>query len=193
MATWSNTITLGVIAEDKSDVEVLYELTCKVVDERKFSLRNFAGGGCGTLRRKCEAWAENLLRRGCDHLVIVHDCDQNDEAKLRRELGKLVNGFPFRDHLILIPVRAIEAWLLADMSAVKRALGLSRTPKTLSQPEDVLRPKEKLRDIAWNTDRRRYVNTIHNKKIAALASLTKLGVCPSFRPYPEFLKGLCGG
>ncbi len=71
---------IGIIAEEASDVEVLYELTCKLMNENMFSFKKFIGHGCGKLHRKCTAWAENLLLRGCSHLVVIHDLDNNDEA-----------------------------------------------------------------------------------------------------------------
>ena len=90
MADSSKSLKIGVIAEEKNDVEVLYELTCKIINEREFSFKQFVGHGCGKLRRKCGAWAVNLLRRGCTHLVVVHDLDKRNESELRAELDSAI-------------------------------------------------------------------------------------------------------
>ena len=57
-------IRIGVIAEDTSDVEVLYELTAKLIEPNKFSFRRFVGKGCGKIKRKCGAWASALQTKG---------------------------------------------------------------------------------------------------------------------------------
>jgi hypothetical protein len=180
---------IGVIAEGTSDVEVLYELTSKLIDGGTFSFKKFVGHGCGKLRRKCTAWAENLIGRGCTHLVVLHDLDGNTEDKLRTELTDFVCGVGFNGFVILIPVREIEAWLLVDPVALYSVFGMSRAPNLPSKPEAIPHPKEKLRDIIWRSCKKYYVNKIHNKKIAAAIRVNKVKkLCRSFRPYPEFIK-----
>ncbi len=53
---------IGVIAEEQNDIDVLYQYTCKIIPENSFSFLRFVGHGCGKLRKKCRAWAENLLK-----------------------------------------------------------------------------------------------------------------------------------
>jgi len=178
---------IGVIAEENNDVEVLYELTRKLTDDHAFSFKKFVGHGCGALRRKCTAWAVNLLRRGSTHLVVLHDLDTNDENQLRSELEHCVQDIGFDGYIILIPRREIEAWLLVDGKALKSVFSMSKIPKVPTNPEEIERPKEKLRDIVWKAAAKRYVNTIHNPKIAAESRISKILVCKSFRPYPQFI------
>ncbi|MGA2324470.1 MAG: DUF4276 family protein [Sedimentisphaerales bacterium] len=178
---------IGVIAEEDNDVEVLYELTCKLVNAHSFSFRKFLGHGCGMMRRKCTAWAENLLRRGCTHLVVLHDLDNKVEGKLRSELDRCVQSLGFNGYVILIPVHEIEAWLLVDANAIKSVFHMKKTPKLPTSPEDLLHPKEKLRDIIWKETQKYYVNTIHNKRIAAASHISKVKACKSFRLYPNFI------
>jgi len=66
-------IRIGIIAEEQNDVEVMYALTCKLTAENNFSFRKFVGYGCGKLRKKCRAWAENLVAGGCTHLVVLSE------------------------------------------------------------------------------------------------------------------------
>ena len=178
---------IGVIAEENNDIEVLYELTCKLIRENAFSFKKFVGHGSGMLRRKCEAWAKNLLQRGCTHLVVLHDLDENNENELRLKLMDCVQNVDFEGYVILIPVQEIEAWLLADAKALKDVFHMVNLPKLPKNPEVVKRPKKKLRDIIWKATKTYYVNTIHNKKIAAACRISKVKICKSFCPYPKFI------
>jgi hypothetical protein len=56
---------MGIIAEDDSDVAVLRELTLSLLKPSRIGFKHFVGHGCGKLRRKCRAWACNLVRQGC--------------------------------------------------------------------------------------------------------------------------------
>jgi hypothetical protein len=184
-------MNIGVIAEDYSDVDVLYELTSKLINSRDFCFKKFIGHGCGPIKRKCKAWAENLLRRGCDHLVVLHDLDTYSESKLCTELMGYVNNIGFSAHIILIPIYEIEAWLLADANALQKVFNMQRIPKIPHNPETITDPKEKLRDIIWKYTKRYYVNSIHNQKIANALAINKLNKkCRSFKPYPKFINKL---
>lgn len=178
---------IGVIAEEHDDIDVLYELTCKLVSENSFSFSRFAAHGCGILRKKCGSWSCDLFRRGCSHLVVIHDLDEDDEYVLRRQLADAIDGSAFASQAILIPVYEIEAWLLSDPVALEQTFGMSMTPRVPLHPETVRGPKERLRDIVWRQCKKRYINTIHNKKIAKLIRIERLAVCPSFSPYIDFL------
>jgi hypothetical protein len=126
---------IGVIAEEVNDVDVLYELTCKIIDESTFAFKKFVGHGCGTLRRKCGAWADILLARGCTHLVVIHDLDRNDESVLRSQLEDSVKNVKFEGYVILIPVREIEAWLLYDEKAIQNVFNIAKCTKLTNNPE----------------------------------------------------------
>ncbi len=180
-------VKIGVIAEEYDDIDVLYELTCKLTSESNFSFNRFVGHGCGKLRRKCRAWSENLIHRGCSHLVVMHDLDNNEEDCLRKELEDSVSGIAFTGHLILIPVHEIEAWLLSDPLALKQTFSMNKTPKVPAHPEAVRDPKEYLRGIVWKYCKKHYINTIHNKRIARATRIERLSACRSFSSYPEFL------
>ena len=99
---------IGIIAEEYNDIEVIYELTSKLIPPDKFSFKKFVAHGCGKLRRKCKPWAENLLRRGCKYIVVLHDLDTSAERELRDELTTYVNNVGFEAFIILIPIHEIE-------------------------------------------------------------------------------------
>lgn len=181
-------MTLGVIAEDLSDVAVIKRLTAKVIPEREFSTKHFVGNGCGKLRRKCRAWVRDLSRRGCTHIVIVHDLDDADERELRPVLEECIDGVPVRGSLVLIPVREIEAWLLADAQAIKKVFNLQSEPVIPQNPELLPDPKRSLEDLVWRAGNKRYVNSIHNERLAEESRLGLIEKCRSFRAYPQFLR-----
>ncbi len=183
---------IGVIAEDTSDVDVLYELTSKLTDVKNFSFKHFVGRGSGALHKKCSAWAEILIDRGCDHLVVLRDLDKNNIKTLYNDLLNQVKDVGFTGCLILIPVRELEAWLLTDAVALRNVFNMRKQPRVPSMPERVRDPKKKLRDIVLKYSGKRYVNTFHNQKIAAALQITNVFQCRSFQPYPEFISGIFG-
>ncbi len=196
-ATWENTgdmaastkpLKIGVIAEEDNDVDVLYELTRKIIEENQFSFKQFVGKGCGKLRKKCRAWAVNLLERGCALLVVMHDLDERNVKELRFELGQKINGVGFEKSIVLIPIQELEAWLLADPVAIKTVFNMRRLPRIPNNPESMTDPKGFLGKLVSRNSKSHYVNTIHNRRIAAALNLKALGKCPAFSGYPTFLK-----
>jgi len=181
-------IRLGFIAEDMSDVGVMREITGKVLPAGSFGTRHFVGQGCGRLKRKCRVWAEQLLQKGCTHIVVVHDLDDEIEKDLRHLLERAMKGVGGKGALILIPIYEIEAWLLTDGMAIKEVFSLQKEPKIPKNPESISDPKGSLEELVWRAQKKRYINTVHNESIAAAARLSQLEQCISFRPYPEFLR-----
>ena len=181
-------MNIGIIAEERNDIEVLYELTSKLIPVNDFSFKKFVAHGCGKLRRKCKSWAENLFRRGCKHIVVLHDLDASLEHELREELTTYVNSVGFDAFIILIPVHEIEAWLLVDSKALRKVFSMKKHPKTPMNHESILIPKKKLEEIVWKNTKKYYVNTIHNQKIAKELVLGRINRrCHSFRPYSNFI------
>ena len=180
-------VNIGVIAEELNDIEVLYEFTCKLIPESSFSFSKFIGHGCGKLRRKCNAWTKNLIQRGCSHIVIIHDLDENDESTLRKELENNIIERISTYSLILIPIFEIEAWLLTDPLALKQSFNMKKTPKIKHHPETIRNPKEYLRNIVFKYSQKQYINTIHNRQIASNIRIDRVSSCSSFISYPGFV------
>lgn len=180
---------IGVIAEDTSDVHTLYEFTCKLAPAASFKFRKFVGHGCGKLRRKCKAWAENLADRGCDFLVVLHDLDDRVEQALRMELDALVPRDRFQAHLVLVAVREVEAWLLCDGPALQAVFNSRTQPKLPAHPERLDDPKAELRVRIKRAAGSTYSNTIHNRRIATASAIELIEAkCPSFRPFVAFIQ-----
>jgi hypothetical protein len=158
-------ISVGIIAEDHSDVDVVAALIRKV-GRKPFQVRQIVGNGCGKIIGKCRAWATNLQNQGCRYLFVVHDLDTRILDSLRSDLVSALVPFPFSFYLIVIPVREIEAWLLADHVAIEKAMKIKETLKAISNPEAIQRPKEYLADLVYRKSKhkKRYVNAVHNVK-----------------------------
>ena len=192
MAASRVAIKLGILAEDASDVDVLSILLSKIDPKRVFSVRKFIGHGCGKLRHKCQSWAEQLAREGCGVVILLHDRDREDVQQLRATLEANFLPCPVKKHLIVIPVEELEAWLLSDQKALRAAFNLKKEPKCPNNPETVKSPKEKLAELIWRASgkNKRYINTIHNSRIAAHLQISTLRKCAAFRPLEGFWKGL---
>jgi len=126
---------------------------------------------------------------GCKYLIVVHDLDRRNRSDLHAELERAVSGSPIPRKLIVIPVEEIEAWLLSDEVTISRFFNLRKGLKKVSNPESVLKPKERLARLVYQSTggKKRYVNTIHNEGIARKLSLNKLRICASFVPLETFV------
>lgn len=91
----------------------------------------------------------------CDLIFIHRDAEKEPSENRKAEITKAlseVSGIDIPVSVCVIPVRMLEAWLLSDEQAIRRASGnpYGKTslglPK-LNQIEDLKDPKETLRDI----------------------------------------------
>lgn len=179
---------LGLIAEDQSDVEVVHQLIQKIA-MKSIKLKRVLGHGCGKIQSKCLPWAKQLHRQGCSLLILVCDLDRRRLPELAASLRNSLQPCPIPRHLIVIPVREIEAWLLADHDAITRALKLRQPARLQPNPEAIQNPKERLRDLIRERSRGAvtYLNTVHNQKIAYEVRIPNLRRCPSFQVLESFV------
>lgn len=183
--------TVGVIAEDDSDVDSVGVLIHRIADNEHIGIKKRVGGGCGKLRRKCRAWSEELRQSGCSLLVLIHDLDDNDPSHLRQEIQNALNPCPITIHLICIPVQEFEAWLLSDPEAIQSAMHLENTPNVKAPPETINSPKEYLAELIYRASNKEkiYMNTKHNSKMAASISIgLARSKCNSFVPFYDFVQ-----
>jgi hypothetical protein len=176
---------MGIIAEDDSDVAVVREITLTLLKPHIVGFKRFVGDGCGKLRRKCSAWARNLVLQGCPWIIVVHDLDVQDEARLRAQLTRAVAPAGAKANVVLLPKREVEAWLLYDGTAIA-ALNEHAAPRLPGNPEILLDPKKHLRDLIWRKYRKDYLNTVHNALIAKHINISLLRRSGSFAPHPVF-------
>jgi hypothetical protein len=179
-------MNIGIIAEDDSDVEVISSITLTLLRPRIVGFKKFVGGGCGKVRRKCAAWARNLVQQGCLWIVVVHDLDENNAVELRNQLTAAILPSGAHMSVVLIPKREIEAWLLYDARAIAIALRERTHPPLPGNPEHLRDPKSHLCNLVWKKYRKIYLHTTHNGRIAKQIDTALLRGSPSFSPHFEF-------
>ena len=183
-------IKIGIIAEDKSDVDVVTAFA-KSLAAKTIQTKWFKGDGCGKIHAKCHSWAEALRLKGCSVLILLHDLDEKKVTVLHKSLTGALMPSPISKFIIAIPIRELEAWLLCDNAAITSALKLKKAFPRIANPETIFRPKERLRDLVYSLSQQRitYVTTIHNPKIAEKASIEEIAKrCASFLPLKQFLE-----
>lgn len=137
------------------------------------------------------------------HALIVHS-DADDRTPDRALLERVQPGFDLVSrtdkeackHLIpVIPVQMIEAWMLADHSALRQVIGTDLSPKNLglpSRPTEVERdanPKRTLdeviqRAISTRPHRRRQLDfSTRQESLARTINLDTLHSVPSYRDF----------
>jgi len=178
---------IGVIAEDNSDIEVINEIFSKYLPANEYKIKKFVGNGCGKLRNKCDSWTKTLFNSGCDYVFVFHDLDRYKEQELRKDLEFKVCPVKNVNSLIVIPKEELEAWLLSDTKALEKVFSLPKEPKKIPNCELIKSPKEHIRDLVYKLGKKRYLNTVHNKKIAKEIRLTNLTRCKSFEPFGKFI------
>ena len=180
---------IGVIAEDDSDVEVVDEFIKKLAPNKKYSIKSFVGHGHGKIQGKCFQWASVLKTKGCSTLIMLHDLDDKIFLELDAQLHAALKQCAIPKHTVIIPIREIEAWLLSDSLAIQRAMNLSNKVAPIANPQSVTDPKKKLGEVIYLRSGRtkRYVNSVHNRKIAAELDLTNVRRCASFLPLEKFI------
>jgi hypothetical protein len=179
---------IGIIAEDKSDVEVVIHIIGKYVDRGAFTIRKFVGNGCGKLRNKCDRWAATLFQSGCDHVMVFHDLDRHDKAALKALLRRKVPADRYPRSVVIIPIEEMEAWLLSDERAIQETFGLKKPPPRIENCEAIKSPKEYLAQVVWSIGKTRYLNTAHNERIAERVSIDNLRRCSSFLELDAYIR-----
>jgi len=182
------TTKFGLIAEDSSDITVLKNLMDKLINTESYSTKSFVGNGCGKIVSKATAWANDLRKRGCHRLILVHDLDDKDELALRETLNNKLIESNFDIYCVIVPKEEIEAWLLCDSPNLTGVLKTNRIFYEIHHPETVPSPKEFIKKTSKELGGRRYINTLHNPIIAKNIDVETLIKCPSFADFSDFVK-----
>jgi hypothetical protein len=196
MAGRTQTLRIGLIAEDRTDCETVTVLIRRVA-EVQIGIDQYPADGCGTLRRKAARWLGLMAGDGCEAAVVVHDLDRdphnnelNDVGALRRRLAEIAVPTGLR-RLICIPIEELEAWFWSDPVLIER-VGRGRG-KAIASPHSIQRPKERLQRLSAEANGKPRYNTNHNVELARSLDLERCALlCPSFRELREFVRGLVG-
>lgn len=180
---------IGIIAEDDSDYEC-FKILIKKITGKSPAFKKAIGDGCGKLRRKASSYANDLHRRGCDMLILIHDLDRNNLSDLKKELDLKLSNSPISNKLICIPIEEVEGWFLSDPQCLKEIFSLRSVPKIKGAPETIPSPKEHIEKIVKSHSSKNmiYLNTKHNSVIANKVSVTLLNDrCSSFKVFHDFV------
>lgn len=183
----------GILGEDESDFQTLREVIWCLRADRSLTIRGGGLGGKGGLLNDGARALRLLLGRGFDRFVICQDADSDDPAAIaaiRRAIDERIlrpAGAPPRS-CIVVPVQAIEAWILADLESL-RAKFSSWRPAEVKSPEKIAHPKEELVRLSRQGKANpRYIPPTHNPQVVRLLDLRRVAdKCPSFRPLRDFV------
>ncbi|MCP3675383.1 MAG: DUF4276 family protein [Gammaproteobacteria bacterium] len=179
---------IGIISEDASDFDSLIKIIPKI-RKRNYVFRRALGKGCGRIKSKSSRFCKVLHDQGCTALIVIRDSDGETVSKLKKEVANAMNPNPISNHVIIIAVQELEAWLLADIEAVHKVFSNARkAPKEISSPESISGPKEFLRKLVKQKYNKEYLNSVHNPKIASGINIEKLKAkCSTFKDLVNFV------
>lgn len=152
-------------------------------------------GGKGNLLNDGARALRLLHTLGCRRFVICLDSDDGDAGAIRAEAERRIVGPSGVSEAccIVVPVRAIESWILADIDA---AIGRWKkhpqwSPSAEKNPEGLADPKARLMHLSREGQARpRYSPPTDNPLIAAHLDLDRVATrCPSFHPLCDYVLG----
>lgn len=182
--------SIGIIVEDTTDYEAAKILIQRVTGKDNLTFKKAVSNGCGKLRRKALDYTNDLTKRGCQMVIIIHDRDKNGHDELMSELSKIVKPTTAKIKYICIPIEEMEAWFISDPQSIKESFNLKRLPKFKGNPETISSPKEVLAEQVYLcSDKSTIFLTKHNQKLAGVVSIDKAKEkCKSFSSLVEFLE-----
>jgi hypothetical protein len=150
--------------------------------------------GSGHMLRDGARQIRQYVDEGLTRFIVAYDAD-NDSPALRRErvMREIVRPSRIAEDTccVVVPVQEIEAWILADVGAVKHVLSSWETKSISQSPESIENPKEHLERLGRGGGKRPFYNhTTHNALVAAhLRCEIVRKKCPSFVPLADFVTG----
>ena len=183
----------GVLGEDRSDKETIQAILRNLKDDLNLVVHGRGFKGKGNLLND-GARELRSLRERCGRFVICLDADEENPDELRKRVETLIvhpAGVPL-DCCIAVPVRAIEAWIMADIDGALRFWKphADWCPGEIKSPERLDDPKSELVRLSRQGQvRPRYNPPIHNPQIAGYLNQDRVAAkCPSFRPVRDFVQ-----
>ncbi len=181
---------IAVLGEDESDAKTVQVLSRRILGNAKARFTTQGFGGIGDLLNKAGRMVVAKQKLGFNRFIVCVDADTERpdvrQQKTRSRLKEL--GLDDKRLCIVVPVRCIESWILADEKAFCRFFKISIC-KSCSEPERLEDPRGHLRGLSRDSGQKpRYVHTIHNEHIANDLDLEILKKkCPSFLTLVNFL------
>jgi len=184
-------VKLGFIGEgdnEKSILEsddlrkILGELNLEYVER----VVNAKGGG-NLLPKYLEDQVDSLKKDGATQILIL--ADQEDASSITSVKERID---PDGNHIVIISVKAIEAWFLADSKTMSAYL---KARYRCENPEEYLKPFEYIKELRWQY---RGVGLNHKKQLCSRMLINGFSIqnaathpnCPSAKYFLEKLKSL---
>jgi Domain of unknown function (DUF4276) len=196
-----STLTATLVADGSSDYRALVPLITLLLDDitsLAFRINCAEGLGEGhSLERRLPRAVELFP---CDLLLVHRDAEgqsaNHREEEIKRDLASAGVSVP---HVCIVPVRMTEAWLLADESAIRAAVGNVQGSAALSLPlphliesaaakETLFRALEAASELGANR-RRRFQPAQYRHRVAeAMTDLVGLRALPSFQRFENAVR-----
>ncbi|MBB6431573.1 DUF4276 family protein [Algisphaera agarilytica] len=177
---------LAILAEDVSDCDVLKNVVRLLEPGIGFSFKAKGYNGCSGLLRKGFRDMKSWHQQGVDRFLICHDADSNSPedvcAKVKRDVIRKSGATCLS--CIAVPVEEIEAWLVADESAIKTVLPKFNfsghpNPESINSPKEWLEKKSRAQN-----GRPLYAHKVFNPRVAEVLDLSVVKKkCPSFEKF----------
>lgn len=179
-------LTVGLVVEGFDDEAAIGELVQKCASpEVQVICRRC--GPAPQLMKKFPGFLEEFrhVKDGSpiDKAIVIRDADQKNPDNLIGIMRSRIatRNYPFVLHLLVI-VNELEAWLIADETAISSVTGKSQKP--ISTPESLNDPKRQLQMLL--SDAQITYTAEQAKGIAAAARTDILAArCPSFKRFQE--------
>jgi len=182
----------AILGEDITDANTLKVLVRRLAHNDSLRVTPKGFGGCSKMLRKGAMELRNLHRLKHTRFIICHDADGPDPGPKREIVrDQIVEPSGVTEPCcIVIPVQALEAWILADIECATR-LFRSWVPKPIDNPEQIAKPDEHLERLSKGSNGRpRYSHATHNEQMAKYLDIEAVKrKCPSFRILADFVTG----
>lgn len=183
----------GILGEDDSDVKTLKTIIRRIVNNNSIPIKGRGYDGCDEMLRKGAKDLKAMWAAGRRKFIVCLDADGPDPEPARATVRqKIVKPSQLDDACcIVVPVEEIEAWILADLDAVRRVISKFPQHHPIASPENVPNPKEHLERLSKDSRGiRLYEHSIHNEKVAMHLDLGLVkSKCHSYQPFENFVRG----
>ena len=191
LGRWVAMVTLGFIGEGANEKTILESTDFRsILNELNLGfVENVidAKGGGNLLPKYLEDQVDRLKEQGASHILIL--ADQEDAPCITSVKTRID---PEGNHIIVIAVKAIEAWFLADTAAMSAYL---RSRFICDNPEEFLKPFDHIKELRWDRMGR---GLNHKKLLCSHMILNGFSIknaaahpnCPSANYFLQKLKSL---
>jgi hypothetical protein len=181
---------LAIIVPGLSDEGAIKELLKKM---RVHGVRVDNAHGDARVFSKMKGLARNLERLGFDKVIGLRDCECSDPSEYRKKANREIKavrqqGIKKVDVRFCIMVHALEAWLLADESAIKEVIR-KELKRSFSNPEAPCEPKKIMKGLFSKAGFYYQTGTKYAPEIAKHSDIKVIAKqCPSFREFQKLVR-----